>query len=273
LREKFGIRGKFTILPYPAGLGSILEGWEGVNKEEIDRWLKIAHQRIAPLFDITPEILTHTLALDLDTMQLLPFSENEWSQQQNEETLTKYIAFAFQILKEAGFDATGVTSPCDFCLQIENIYARAILNAQRKVYKRNHSWYFLHTDTNPQGRQSQISYRENTATVISIVSTCGDYLWQSMEINSKDEAYIHQLADFYLSEDGASGQLTILLKAGIPIVFHTHWQSLYSNGKYSGISALKIVAERISSLWADKVEWMKCSKLAEVLCKEDFNRK
>jgi len=51
----------------PAGLGSILEGWRAATRAELAAWIELARTRIAPHFDITPEILTHTLALDLTT--------------------------------------------------------------------------------------------------------------------------------------------------------------------------------------------------------------
>jgi len=59
--QRHAMRGKFTVLPYPAGLGTILEEWKGFDRQEIERWLEITRTEIAPLFDITPEILTHTL--------------------------------------------------------------------------------------------------------------------------------------------------------------------------------------------------------------------
>ena len=35
LCRSHGMRGKFSVLPYPAGLGSILEGWEGCDRAEL----------------------------------------------------------------------------------------------------------------------------------------------------------------------------------------------------------------------------------------------
>ena len=61
-----GLCGKFTVIPYPAGLGTILEGWEGCDRLSWKAgWPWTLRHR--PRFDITPEILTHTLALDLNT--------------------------------------------------------------------------------------------------------------------------------------------------------------------------------------------------------------
>jgi len=61
---RHGMRASSAMLPYPAGLGSILEGWAGCDRGELAAWLELARTRIAPHFDITPEILTHTLALE-----------------------------------------------------------------------------------------------------------------------------------------------------------------------------------------------------------------
>ena len=262
--EKFGVKGKFSILAYPAGLGSILDGWEGADRKELEAWLRIARERIAPLFDITPEIHTHTLALNLETKKMLPLSEHEWSQQQNEETLTRYIGAALDILRRAGFDATGVTSPCDFGKKVEEAYARAVLNAERKVYGRKLTWYFLHTDTDPKGKASHVFARDGTdGAVVSVVSKCGDFAWQTMESPETSEEYVRSVADKYVTEDGSTGHLAALLNAGAPIVFHTHWQSLFSNGRFTGMCAVETMFERVARLWKDRAEWMKCSTFAE----------
>ena len=267
---RFGVKGKFSILAYPAGLGSILDGWEGADKKELEAWLRVARERVEPLFDITPEIMTHTLALDLDTKKLLPLSEHEWSQQQNEETLTRYITASLDILSRAGFDATGVTSPCDFGTKVEDAYARAVLGAERKVHGRSLTWYFLHTDTQPKGKPSHVFARDCTGgTVVSVVSKCGDFAWQTMESPDTSDDYVRSVADKYVTEDGTSGQLAALLNAGVPIVFHTHWQSLYSNGRFTGMKAIEIMFERVAGLWGSKVAWMKCSAFAERIAKSN----
>jgi hypothetical protein len=63
--QRRGFKGKFTVLPYPAGLGSIAHGLQGYPQADVERWLAIVRHKIAPRMDITPEILTHTKAIDL----------------------------------------------------------------------------------------------------------------------------------------------------------------------------------------------------------------
>ena len=73
-----------------------------------------------PLFTISPEMLTHSMAIDIKTLKALDENENEWSQHQSRETLTPYIAKALSLLKEAGFDAFGVTSPWRFGFDVRD---------------------------------------------------------------------------------------------------------------------------------------------------------
>jgi len=47
------------------------------------------------------------------------------------------------------------------------------------------------------------------------------------------------------------------------MVFHTHWQSLFSNGRRTGLRVLDEVARRVESVWESQVRWLKCSELAE----------
>src|SRR3989442_1699458 len=66
------------------------------------------------------------------------------SQHQTRETLTPYLTAELEFLKEAGFDCTGVTSPWVFGIDVQDEYVASIVAAQKAVYGRNVSWYFLH---------------------------------------------------------------------------------------------------------------------------------
>ena len=73
---------------------------------------------------------------------------------------------------------------------------------------------------------------------------------------------MHAGADEYLSEDGSSGRLAELFQTGTPIVWCTHWQSLYANGRTTGLQALDEICRRINALWGTGASWLKCSELA-----------
>ena len=265
--QKWGIKGKFSVLPYPARLGSIADGLPCCTRSELDEWINIVRQDLTPLFDITPEILTHARTLDLSTMTLLCENERNWSTHQTEATLTPYIAYALQILKDVRLDANGVTSPWDFGAAVESQYQRAIRNAQKSVNNRNHTWYFLHVKTEGTQFHSKVVCRDKLegedGWLVSIVSQCGDFLSPTKNTLEADDEYLRSVADCYLTEDGQGGRLAELFEAGVPIVFHTHWQSLFSNGRKTGLLALAEVGKRVRRIWGDEVKWTTCYELAK----------
>jgi hypothetical protein len=158
--ERWGMRGKFTVLPYPAGLGKISEGWQGCDTRALSQWIETTRSRVMPLMDITPEILTHAKALNLATFDLLAENERDWASHQTEATLTPYIAAALRFLNEVGLDATGVTSPWDFGRPVEDEYRLAIRRAMKQVNHRGQTWYFLDTDAKGTELRSSVVSRD-----------------------------------------------------------------------------------------------------------------
>jgi len=73
LVETTGIRGKFSVVPYPFGLGRVDQEVEGVSPLDLRHFLDVVRERLAPYLDISPEVLTHWNALDLGTGRLLPW--------------------------------------------------------------------------------------------------------------------------------------------------------------------------------------------------------
>ncbi len=264
-----GIKGKFSVLPYPAGLGSVAQGLPGYSQAEVERWLAIVRREIAPRMDITPEILTHAKAIDLATHTLLAENEREWSTHQTAETMTPYIAEALQILKSVGLPATGVTSPWDFGSKVEPEYQRAIVKAQQQVNGRRQTWYFLH-QSGELSLQSKVVRREGDGWLVSIVSQCPDVFWQTMETKETGDAYVSSVADQLLTEDGRRGRAADLFRAGTPIVMLAHWQSLFSNGRKTGLRVLDEVGRRMQTAWGSRVHWVTCFELAQRIA--DGNR-
>lgn len=266
LADEFGLRGKFSIVPQPSCAGSINSKLEGVPTEEMHEWLALARRRVVPRFDITPEMITHDWAIDLATMQPLPENEHDWSQHQTVETLRPYIAYALGELKQAGFDATGVTSPWYFGIDVEADYARAILEAQEQVYGRHDTWYFLRSSEAADATAEVMVLETDDAGVrrscVAVLATCGDRIWQTMDTPRTDAAYVSEVADLYLTADGEAGRIHDLITGGGQIVLCTHWQSLFSNGTMTGLNVLAEVARRVQDVLGDAVQWTKCSDIA-----------
>lgn len=89
--EEYGVRGKFSVLPMPCCLGSIEEGLNHVPPRHLAGFLKTVRERIAPRFDMTPEILTHLAAYRL-TGGFRHVYEDEWVAGATVEEMTDYIA-------------------------------------------------------------------------------------------------------------------------------------------------------------------------------------
>jgi len=270
-----GVRGKLTLLPYvtkPEGntyrvLGRIDKGIEGIPSQKLLEVLSLVKGELMKYFDITPELLTHTLALDIETGTLINESEWEWSNKQDLKTLTKYIAHGLQVLRNVGIVASGITCPCDFGKEVEGILAKAILEAEKIVNNITLTWYFLHMQSRRIGWDgSSVNPRlmylneESKEAVVSIISGSAEYINQKTIDSVGPDP--ERLADQWITADGEKGRLAELLKNKAYIIFHIHWYNSHGRDDKVGFFALKELASRIRDLWANKVIWMKCSELA-----------
>ena len=271
--EQRQIKGKFSIVPSPSGKGDVVRGIEGFDPQLTFDWNRTVQERLGPLCDFCPEMITHNLALNLATGGFFSVGESEWSQTQNRTALTPYIEHALRLLKLAGYDCTGVTSPWVFGDQVLREYEASIVEAQLRVYERSHSWYFLHMifDRPEQrpwivdlGDPDHAGVSEPT-TLVAIPATVRDRWWETIDSPRTDREFVETVADKLISEDEASGDVPRILGAvGMPVLL-THWQSLYSNGLETGLAVLDLVADRINRRLRDQVRWMKCSEIANEL--------
>ncbi|MBR2322045.1 MAG: hypothetical protein IKA54_00410 [Clostridia bacterium] len=85
--KRYGLKGKFSVVPMPRNKGDIVSCLEGVSNSELNAWLDAVKSEVYPNFSITPEMLTHNKAVELSTMQVIDQKENDWSQNQTEKPL------------------------------------------------------------------------------------------------------------------------------------------------------------------------------------------
>jgi len=265
-----GVRGKLSLVPCIVKsrecsyelLGCIDKGIEGLPRNVLLKILNLVKVKAIKYFDITPEMLTHTLAIDVDANRLLDEMEWEWSQRQDLETLTRYIARALSILRRVGIKASGVTSPCDFGREVEGIYARAVLEAEKRVNGIKLTWYFLHVEDGKKRVTPRLMYleEEKEEAVVSIVSCSKDYLGKPKVAKAGGDPY--RLADNWITSDGRKGRLVELYKNRAYLIFHTHWWNVHREEDKIGFEALKETVSRINRLLGDGIIWMKCSEIA-----------
>ncbi|HET6387044.1 MAG TPA: hypothetical protein VFJ58_26960 [Armatimonadota bacterium] len=259
LIEEFGVRGKFSVLPVPAGIGRIDRPLPGVKPSDQAEFLRIARDRISPRMDICIEFLTHFLAWDIHHDRPLDYTEKTMGPFTSEGHLTEYFTYGLRILDSLGLSPTGATSPGAACCDIEGAYSRAIRDAVREARGLSIAWYFLHVDvSSPVVLPRLMSLNENSGQAcVSLLSAGNDPSWQTQRQEPSN-------LDMLITADGQSGRLVELFRNGSPISFHTHWQSLFSEGRATGLTDFRVLFGRIREHFGERALWTKCSDLARV---------
>lgn len=263
--EKYGIKGKFSVVPMPGNQGDIVNGLNGVDKILVDRWLNTVKARLVPNFTVGPEMLSHHKAVDLATGEALELNEQRWAATQDRTGITPYIARALQILKDAGLDAYGVTSPWRFGIEVEEEYTAAISKAVYDVTGRKNAWFFLRGLRDLPDAKPWVQLEEDGRCLVSIPATTRDAIWPSIHTTDTSEEFVSQRADQLITADGKEGEILRVLETnGYPILV-THWQSLISNGLGTGMRILDEVGRRIEKHLSNRVEWMSFAQILDMV--------
>lgn len=267
LIAEFGVRGKFSVLPVPAGIGRIDRPLPGVAEKDRREFLQIVRERVSPQMDICIEFLTHFLAWDIQQERPLDYTEKTMGPFTGRDHLTRYFAYGLRILHELGLNPTGATSPGYACMDIESDYQAAIREAVRAVTGHSIAWYFLHVDTRSPAVLPRIMSldAERGEACVAMVSAGSDPSWNT-QFGQPSEL------DRLITADGQSGRLITLLQNRSVISFHTHWQSLFSEGQWTGLRDLRTLLERIREHFGARILWMKCSELARYVVAQATTR-
>src|SRR5437667_8146197 len=118
--QREGVKGKFSIVPFPACVGRLDRELPGWAHEELQNSIKLVREVMTPNWDIHPEMVTHTRVIDTHTGHPYPelslrFMENWiWSVGKSADELATYMAYALRIIKEIGLPCEGITTPGGF---------------------------------------------------------------------------------------------------------------------------------------------------------------
>ncbi|MBR6790134.1 MAG: hypothetical protein IKM31_04630 [Oscillospiraceae bacterium] len=265
IAEKRDLKGKFSVVPMPGNRGDILNGISGVDPADMEEWLRTVRTRLTPRFTVGPEMLTHNLAVDLATGGAFDMNEQHWAADKDRAALTPYIARALEILKAAGFDVYGVTSPWAFGIEAEEEYAAAISKAVFDVTGKTNAWYFLRGLRNVPDAKPWVQLREEGRCLVSIPATTDDVIWCSIDTDDQSDEFVRSRADLLITADGKDGQIIRVLETGGWPILISHWQSLMSNGLGTGLRILDEAARRIEEHLSDRVEWMSFAEIMEMV--------
>ena len=261
-----GVKGKYSIVPYPACTGWVNRFIPGWTKHELEESLKLVREVITPNWDIHPEMISHTRVIDIKTGRPFPFPtpeymENwEWSQTKSADELAAYQAYALTILKEAGLNCEGLTTPGGYGSKNQNNLALGTMQAVRDVFGAEIPHFFRDLFTEKDKSVAPLVLHPSGLTgpdpkcVVSIIGCTGDWFgdWDGLNPGSPDK---------FITEDLLSGRMVDVIDSGEPAIMVCHWPGIYFNGEHKGFNILKEVKKRLDQKY-DHLVWMKLSEIS-----------
>jgi hypothetical protein len=263
---EYGVKGKYSVVPYPACTGWVNRFIPGWTERELKDSLALIRSTITPNWDIHPEMISHTRVIDIKTgrpfEQATPaFMENwEWSQNKSVDELAAYQAYALQILRDAGLVCEGITTPGGYGSGNRENLALSTLQSVRDVHGVDIAHYFrdLFTDKD-QSVAPRVQYPSNldgpnAQCVVSIIGCTGDWFggWDGLVPGDVDK---------FITEDLQRGRMVDVIESGEPAIMVCHWPGIYFNGDKIGFNILKQIVTRLNRKY-DHLTWMKLSDIA-----------
>ena len=258
-----GVKGKFSFVPMPGGLGTIDLGLPGFSRAHLQEWIDAAKNIIRPNFDFTPEMITHCKVVDLsDWTMTEEWEQGEWAENPvPAERLAPYIAAALRILHNIDLPAEGVTSPGAFARKDLDAYGAATLWAQKEINGNPTPFFFCEVyhraeDPLPYPKLYSLDERKGECCA-GIIAGTGDWFagWEG-----NNRSAIHS-PDLCITEDLKGGRMPQLIAAGCPAIMVSHWPGFYFQGEEIGFNIFKTVVERLNQL--PNIIWMKTSEIAD----------
>jgi hypothetical protein len=263
--HEHGVRGKYSIVPYPACVGRLDRELPGWSRAEQEASLQLVRDVILPDWDIHPEMVTHTWVIDPKTGH--PHAERDerhmenwrWTDGRSVDELAEYLSYALRILKNVGLPCEGITTPGGFGNRVLAELAQATLQSVRDVFGAEVPHYFRHLFTDTTSVAPRVEYAAglngpNPRCVVSIIGCTGDWFggWDGLTPGSVDQ---------FITADGRRGRLVDVIARGEPAVLVCHWPGIYYNGEELGFNIFKEVVHRLEWYY-DHLLWMKNSELA-----------
>jgi len=260
-----GIKGKYSIVPYPACVGWIDRFLPGWTQKELETSLDLVRTLMTPGWDIHPEMISHTRIIDTKTGR--PFEETsarymenwDWTVGRSVDELADYMSYALRILKNCGLPCEGITTPGGFAHQVLPELSQATLQSCRDVFQAEIPHYFRHLFTDERSVAPRVEYASgldgvNPECVVSIIGCTGDWFggWDGLTPGSVDRL---------ITEDLQEGRLPEVIRRGEPAVMVCHWPGIYYNGEEVGFNIFKEAVRRVHSGF-DNLIWMKLSEIS-----------
>ncbi len=225
-----GVKGKFSLVPYPACVGWLDRELPGWSRQELAASLKLVRASLLPNWDIHPEMISHTWMIDVKTgrpvSNVSPAAMENWypGVPKSADELAGYIAYALRILRNCGFPCEGVTSPGGFGNGAESTYALAVRQAVADVCGAEVPHYLKYTSDTDASCQPRVQYVEGLNAgqprlVVNVRGATGDWFGSWTGDAEPDAAR-------YANHDATSGRMVELIEHGEPAAMLCHWPGL-----------------------------------------------
>lgn len=261
-----GVKGKYSIVPYPACVGWMDRDLPGWSKRELESSLQLVRDELTIDWDIHPEMITHTWVIDTKTGRPFPersadFMENfGWSQDKSVDALADYMSYALKILKNVGLPCEGITTPGGFASQNRINLAQASLESCRDVFQVEVPHYFRDIfgsgdrSVTPRVELASGLDSDDPRCVVSVIGCTGDWFggWDGLTPGSVDR---------FITSDLRGGRLPEVIDRGEPAILVCHWPGIYYNGEKTGFKIFQEAVRRTHARY-DNLIWMKLSEIA-----------
>jgi hypothetical protein len=272
-----GVKGKYSVVPFPACVGRLDLEVPGWTREEIAASIRLVRDRLTSNWDIHPEMVTHTRIIDLKTGHPVPqtgpsYMENwNWCAGRSVDEIASYMAYGLQILHNIGLPCEGLTTPGGFGHDARPQLAQATLEAVRQVFRAEIPHYF-HT-TLDQGQESvapRVEYASGLDSsdprcVVHVLGCTGDWTgnWDCSTTPEPDR---------FISADLRSGRLVEIIGRGEPACLLCHWTGIHYNGRELGFQCFQTVVQRLRQRYGNTIRWMKLSEIARYWAAKELTR-
>ncbi len=270
-----GIKGKFSLIPYPACVGWLDRDLPGWSKQELNASLELVRGLMTPSWDIHPEMVSHTWVIDPKTGRPFPqrtsdFMENwGWSAGKSADQLAEYMSLALKVLKNVGLRCDGITTPGGFGNRALPELSRGTLEACRDVFGAEVPHYFRHLFTDDRSVAPRVELASGLGgpdprCVVSIIGCTGDWFggWDGLTAGSVDQ---------FITADLKHGRLPEVIARGEPAVMVCHWPGMYFNGQETGFTIFQEIVKRLHAAY-DHLVWLKLGEIARYWAARELTR-
>jgi hypothetical protein len=259
-----GVKGKYSIVPYPACVGWLDRDLPGWSRDELRESLALVRDLMVPNWDIHPEMITHTRVIDIKTGRPIePASdatmENSFPQTDiSVDELASYLAFALKVLKNCDLPCEGITTPGGFGNRVSEKLPLAVHQAVRAVYGTELPHYFKYVVEGDESAAPKLEFlggkRDVSELAMNIPAGTGDWFggWDG------DETPQPQL---YANADATRGRMVELIERDQPAVMLCHWPGMYCQGTKQGFFDFQRVVTALQGRFAKRTLWMKLSEI------------